>query len=141
MNRYAIAIGVSLAVVTTLQSAMHAEEMKMMFPPAEIGPNERLLSALEIGGLSCTAMARETIEDLVKRAGPGCKVDMSGETVSHHDEFGYIYRYRMTQIITENGKNYSHDLIDVLWSKDCKSMGIATFPTLELNLPRTSKGF
>lgn len=112
----------------------------MKFPPAKIGQNERLLGVHEISALSCTDMARKLVEDLVKRSGAGWTVDMSGETVSQHDEFGYVYRYRTTYNFTENGKNYSHDLIDVLWSKDCKSMGIASFPTLELNLPRSPKG-
>ena len=112
----------------------------MKFPPARIGQNERQLGADEISALPCTDMAREIVEDLAKRGGPGNTVDMSGETVSHHDEFGYVYRYRVTSVFRENGKNYTHEYIDVLWSKDCKSMGMAQFPTLELNLPRSPKG-
>ena len=77
-------------------------------------------------------MARKTVEDIAKLAGTGWTVDMSGETASHSDEFGFIYRYRVTHAFQENGKNYSVDLIYVLWGKDCESMGIASFPTFEL---------
>jgi hypothetical protein len=111
----------------------------MKFPPARIGQNERQLSGHEISALSCTGMARKTVEDIAMLAGSGWTVDMSGETVSHDDEFGYVYRFRVTSAFKESGKNYNHEFIYVLWSKDCKSMGIASFPALELKLPQSPK--
>lgn len=136
----AIVIGAFLAAPMLLQSVARATEIEMKFPPAKISQTERLLGVHEISTLSCTDMARKLVDSLVKRSGAGWTVDMSGETVSQHDEFGYVYRYRTTYSFTENGKNFSHDLIDVLWSKDCKSMGIVSFPTLDLKLPRSPKG-
>lgn len=112
----------------------------MKFPPAKIDQNERLLNSDEISALPCTELARKIVEDIVKSTGPGWMVDKSVETVSHDDEFGYIYRFRVTSTFKENGKTYTHEYLDVLWSKDCKSMGIASFPTLDLKLPRRPKG-
>ena len=109
----------------------------MKFPPANIGQNERLLNADEIGALPCTDMARKFVEDFVRRAGADWTVDMSGETASQQAEFGHVYRYKATCTFVENGKNYSHEYIYVLWSNDCKSMGIVSFPTLDLKLPQT----
>lgn len=123
-----------------LQNATHATELNMRFPPKSVGENERLLNTDEITASSCTGMARQAVEDIEKRAGSGWKVDLSGETVSQSDEFGFVYRYRVPNTIEANGKKYSNDIIYVVWSKDCKSLAIATFPTLELNLPRSSKG-
>lgn len=123
-----------------LQLATSAAEMNMKFPPARIEKNERLLNADETNALSCTGMARKAIEQIAKSDDTGPAVDMSSETVSHHNEFGYVYRYRATTAFRENGKSYSHDFTYVLWSEDCKSMGMALIPMLELNLPRSSKG-
>lgn len=110
----------------------------MKFPPAIIGDDERLIGDDEIGALSCTGMAKKAIEQIAKSAEPGQTVDMKSETVSHHGEFGYIYRYRATTSLMENGKNYIHEFTYVLWSDDCKSMGIALIPKLDLKLPRSS---
>jgi hypothetical protein len=123
-----------------LPSATRATELEMKFPPAKIGQNERPLGAHEISALSCTDMARKFVEGTVKQSGSRWTVDLNGEMVSHHDEFGYVYRYIVTSNFKENGKNYSHEFIYVLWSKDCKSMGIVSFPTLDLKLPRSPKG-
>lgn len=112
----------------------------MNFPPPRIDQNERLLNFDEASTLSCTGMAKKAIEEIIKSAEPNETVDMSSETVSHHDEFGYVYRYAATRTFKENGKEYSHEFTYVFWSKDCKSMGMALIPKLELDLPRSSKG-
>lgn len=123
-----------------LQLATSSAEMNMKFPPARIEQNERLLNADEVNALPCTGMAKKAIEQIAESDELGQVVDMRSETVSHHDDFGYVYRYRATTAFRENGKSYSHDYTYVLWSEDCKSMGIALIPMLELNLPRSSKG-
>jgi hypothetical protein len=123
-----------------LQKVTRATELNMRFPPKSIGQNERLLNADEISAVPCTGKARKFVEHVVNGVELGDKVEISGEIGSQSDEFGYVYRYRVTGALDENGKNYDHDVIYVLWSKDCKSMGIVSFPTLELNLPRSPKG-
>lgn len=111
-----------------LQESTRATEMNMRFPPESSGQNERLLHADEISAVPCTGKARKFVEHVVNGVELGDKVEISGETVSQSDEFGFVYRYRVTVAVDESGKNNNHDVIYVLWSKDCKSMGIVSFP-------------
>ena len=128
MIRNSFVSGAFVAVVLLLRPTTVEAEVTMRFPPSSIEQTERMLGADEASASPCTAMARKIVE----QRGPGWIIDMSSESVSHSDEFGFIYRYRVTQNIDENGRSFSVDSIHVLWSKDCKSFMIATYPTYKL---------
>jgi len=99
--------------------------MKIPAPPAEMDGHERVLNSGEIAKSPCTNLARR-----VAAGRPGTV--MSSEKGSYSDEFGNIYRYDLVVPIEHEGKIHRVRSIFVVWSKDCETIGIATYPTFRL---------
>ncbi len=58
---------------------------------------------------------------------------MDSETVSRSDEFGYIYRYDLVQSVAdERGEIHDVRSILVIWTKDCETIRLVTYPAFQL---------
>jgi hypothetical protein len=94
-------------------------------PPSMIEQHEHVLSTSEIAASPCTDLARS-----VARKMPGVTLD--SEKVSLNAEFGHIYRYDLVDPIEYKGTIHQVHTILVVWSNDCKTCMIATYPTFQL---------
>ncbi len=101
----------------------------MRSPSAKADPSEKVLSGNDIAGMACTADIRRSASSW-----PG--ISMDRERVSRSDEFGYIYRYGVSEAVNDNesgARLYEYTLI--LWTSDCQTWQISTLPTLQIQLP------
>lgn len=99
--------------------------MVRAWPPSTMDQGERALSNREIRESPCTNLVRRFAGDY-----PG--IVMSSETVSRSDQFGNIYRYRIVQSIEDKGETHQIQSILVVWSKNCVTVELATYPTFRL---------
>lgn len=97
-----------------------AKEMPMFFPPADLDEKEKALKAEAIAALPCTNHIRRLAKENVA-------AELESETVSFSDEFGYVYRYLIPNLIPKGGDKI-YDLKLVVWTRDCDNWQNAIVP-------------
>jgi hypothetical protein len=87
--------------------------------------DERRLEADDVAQLPCTEMIRSTALNW-----PG--IIPESEVVSQSEDFGYVYRYDLAELVREDGEEHTYRAVFVCWSKDCEGYYIAHYPTYRL---------
>jgi hypothetical protein len=91
-----------------------AKEVAMRSPSVTAQQGEKLLGSNEVSELSCTDAIRRSVSKT-----PG--IIMDSERVTHSDEFGYIYRYDVSQVLDdEKFGSYTYRMTYVMWTFDCE---------------------
>jgi hypothetical protein len=92
----------------------------MRSPPTKIDERERVLDRNEVATLRCTGTARQIVSD-------HDGIVMDSERVSHSDEFGYVYRYDIVQLL-DDGRGATHKChtLLLLWTRDCEMFELAS---------------
>ena len=97
-----------------------------MGPRPEMDPQERVLNSEQIARLHCTDQIRRSFSNK-----PG--IVMDSEKVSQSDQFGYVYRYDLSEVLRdESGTDYTIRTVLVVWTTDCEMWEFATYPMFEL---------
>jgi hypothetical protein len=91
----------------------------MRSPPTEMDERERLLDSDEVAALRCTETARRIASDYDG-------IVMDSERVSHSDEYGYVYRYDIVTLLSDDrgGTHKCHALI-LLSTRDREMLELA----------------
>lgn len=101
--------------------------MRVRTPTSAVEPHERVLSAAEVATLACTISVREIASD---RDG----IILSSEVVTETEELGFIYRYDVSATAHDgDGSTLKVNMKFVIWSRDCKSFAIASYPTFRFS--------
>lgn len=104
----------------------YAREIVMRLAPASASRYERELDSADVVKLNCFEATRKSIV-----ARPGIILD--SEKITRSKTFGYIYRYDLVNVFEdENGEPFTARQVLVFWTKNCKTVGLATYPTFEL---------
>src|SRR5262245_53263974 len=109
--------------ITALAAGSGAtKEGVMRSPSATTQQEERPLDSREVSELSCTDEIRRNVANT-----PG--IIMESERVTHSNKLGYIYRYDVSQILSDpKYGSYAYKSIFIVWTADCKTWEIATHP-------------
>lgn len=100
----------------------------MNAPPSVKEDTERELTHKDLLGLQCLDQARR---DIVSKH----EANPKAVQVSHSETYGYIFRYPITRIVNDKGDTSAEvRSVLVLWTKDCKSLEIAVYPSFELSV-------
>jgi hypothetical protein len=98
----------------------------MRAPRSTVDHYEEVLDVQAVAKLPCTDRIRT---DIAIRPG----IDLASEVVSQSAEFGYIYRYDVTEAANDGiGGRGAVRSVFVVWTTDCEKFRIASYPTFTL---------
>jgi len=120
-----LAFAVAACAAIVGQVSLAAGYPSVSSPPPMMDPQERALDPNDVDSLRCLDEARKRI---VAQYG----VLAGSERVSRSDTYGYVYRYTIVRRVDHGSGGRDVRTILVLWTTNCKTFRIATYPTFEL---------
>lgn len=124
-----VAIAAALVAIAMMSlGSLEGEGQSMRLPPPQTEKSERSVDEKDAQVLSCAAMARRLASSYELSS-------LTSEKLTYSDAFGYIFRYDIAQVVSDDEESITIDLVLVVSSRDCQSFKAVTYSKFELPRP------